>query len=220
MSMPKPARPRGAIRTLAAAGGMMLLAACADTGTAPSPRTTSRTTERPSDFVPTAAQRQLYGIYDGTYVVTFNPAYSQSFGIGGNRLDIPANAVCALATSGYGSSYWNQSCTPETQSITLTVKVSGALTNHPLVDFQPAMRFNPTKQVMLYMYVPGATQQDARNWVMTYCGTGSSLCVDESKTDPDLTSYVDRSANVVFRRVKHFSGYLVWSDQDSTPPPP
>ena len=58
------------------------------------------------------------------------------------------------------------------------------------------------------MYVPNATAADARNWVMKYCDD-NNVCIDESRSDRDLASFVDRQANVVFRRVKHFSGYLV-----------
>ena len=54
----------------------------------------------------------------------------------------------------------------------------------------------------------GATELDARNWKMLYCNN-LNICEDESLTDPELQAYVDRSANVVFRRIKHFSGYLV-----------
>jgi len=42
---------------------------------------------------------------------------------------------------------------------------------------------------------------------MKYCNAAG--CVDESLTDPDLRSNVDVENKVVFRRIKHFSGYVV-----------
>jgi hypothetical protein len=36
--------------------------------------------------------------------------------------------------------------------------------------------------------------------------------VNEALTDPDLRTYVDYNASVLFRRLKHFSRYEVASD--------
>ena len=41
-------------------------------------------------------------------------------------------------------------------------------------------------------------------------------CVDESLTDSELLTHIDYSANVVFRRLKHFSGYMVAEFSDPT----
>ncbi len=194
----------------------VLLGACGESNTPPSARR-STTPEATSMFVPDAASKALFGVADGTYVVTFDPKKDQAFYLGPNHLNMPANSVCNLLTSGYGSQYWDAPCTPQTQHVTLTVTIKNAASDHPSVEFQPAMRFNPAKVVQLFMYVPNATLQDASNWLMLYCPTGSATCVDESKTDPSLTSYVDRSANVVFRRIKHFSGYVITGYTDTPP---
>lgn len=186
----------------------VLLGACGESTTAPSARR-STTPEAKSMFVPDAASKSIYGVADGTYTFSFDPSEDQEFRLGPNHLDMPANSVCNLVTSGYGSDYWDAPCTPQRQRVTLTVTIRNAATDHASVDFLPAMRFNPTKVVQLFMYVPHATSQDASNWLILYCATGSTKCVDESKTDPSLTSYVDRDANVVFRRIKHFSGYVI-----------
>ena len=91
------------------------------------------------------------------------------------------------------------------------------------------MRFNPQANVELYIYVPNVSQADAKNWVIDYCpnsgsgsgslstsnsGSGSSSgssgqCVNEALADPDLRTFVDYDANVLFRRLKHFSRYQV-----------
>jgi hypothetical protein len=194
-----------------------------DKSTAPSASSQSTTAERPSSFVPTAAQKTLIGVTDGTYRVTFNPQQDQAFSLGPNRLEIPANAVCALGTSSYGAAFWNAPCTPETSPVQFTVTVKNAASDNPSVDFSPAMRFNPAKVVTVYFYVPNVSQSDAKNWVITYCpnssgsssswgstsGSNSGKCVNEAQTDPDLRTYVDYNASVLFRRLKHFSRYEV-----------
>ena len=206
--MSLPMKARSVLRLLTAfAGGGVLLAGCAGDATAPS-SAVATTPQAISRFVPSASAKALYGVVDGVYSITFDPSQDNSFNLGPNHLDIPANSVCDLANSGYGVETWNNECTPETNLVTITVTIQGASTDDPRMDFQPAMRFNPTKSVDLYMYVPGATEADARNWKMLYCNA-VNVCEDESLSDPDLLAYVDRSANVVFRRIKHFSGYLV-----------
>jgi len=191
---------------------------------APSSASSSTTAVRSSPFVPTAAQKALIGVTDGTYKVTFDPKQDQVFSLGPNRLEIPAWAVCKLGTTSYGPEFWNAPCSPQTTLVQLTITVRNAASDNPSVDFQPAMRFAPQKAVSLYFYVPNVSQQDAKNWVITYCpnaGSGSSTyasgssgstsgqCVNEALTDPDLQTFVDYNSNMLFRRLKHFSRYEV-----------
>jgi len=183
-----------------------------DKSTAPASSSQVTTPERASPFVPTAAQKALIGVTDGTYRVTFDPQRDQVFSLGPNRLEIPANAVCALGTSSYGAAFWNSPCTPETSPVRLTVTVKDAQSDHPSLEFQPAMRFNPQANVQLFMYVPNVSRADAKNWVITYCpsgGSGSGKCVNEAQTDNDLRTFVDYDNSVLFRRLKHFSLYRV-----------
>jgi hypothetical protein len=202
-------------------GIVVASSACGTDVTAPTPAvplTGSRTPEARSSFSPTEANKALVGVADGVYTVTFNPAVNQVFALGPNRLEIPANAVCNLTTSGYGSAYWNRPCSPETKPVTLTVTVKDAKSSNPQVDFQPAMRFNPDTKVSIYFYVRDVSRQKAKDWTILYCpllansGKDSNGCVNESLTDTDLTSYVDYRASVLFRRIKHFSAYKVSDD--------
>ena len=204
-------------RVLAAvlgSGIVVASSACGVDSTAPNAAPTatkpSVTQERMSAFVPAAASKALIGVADGVYTVTINPAYAQKLALGPNHLDLPANAICDMGSSGYGSYYWDKPCTPETRLITLVVTVRDAATDHPQVDFAPAMRFNPLTKVQLYFYVPNVSPTAAKNWNIFYCSTMlSSSCRNEAIADPDLTTYVDYSASVLFRRIKHFSGYKV-----------
>jgi hypothetical protein len=201
-----------------------------DKATSPSSASRATTPVRTSPFAPTAAQKALIGVTDGTYRVTFDPQQNQVFSLGPNRLEIPANAVCALGTTSYGPAFWNSPCAPQTSPVQLTVTIKNASSDHPSVEFQPAMRFNPQTNVSLYIYVPNVSPTDAKNWVITYCpnsgsgslstsssgsgsgstsGSTSGKCVNEALTDSDLQTYIDYNASVLFRRLKHFSVYQV-----------
>jgi hypothetical protein len=186
-------------------GASVLLAACAGEATAPK-AAQHPSLLRNSPFVPTALQKALVGVSDGTYSFTIDPSVDQSLSLGASHLDIPANAVCELSSSSYGPDFWNDGCTPETAPLTITAVVKNAATDHPSVQFEPAMRFSPDKNVSLYLYVTDQATLDATR-VMKYCN--GTTCVDESLVDPSLQSNVDATNNVVFRRIKHFSGYVV-----------
>jgi hypothetical protein len=204
MRLPMMARYRiSTFAALALAG--VLLAGCAGESTRPS--ALQKTSQlRTSPFSPTAAQKALVGVSDGTYSFEINPSQDQSLSLGASHLDIPANAVCDLATSSYGVEHWNEDCSAQTESFTITAVVRNAASDHPSVDFQPALRFSPDKRVNLYLYVTDQATIDASR-VMKYCN--ASGCVDESVNDASLASSVDLENRVVFRRIKHFSGYTI-----------
>jgi hypothetical protein len=212
MRTPKLARFT-ASRLVLLAAGALLLGACRDQVTAPAPlpdnAAVASTPERESSFQPTAATKALFGVVDGTYAVAFDPTRNQSFSLGPNHLDIPANSVCNLLTSGYGPSFWNTPCSPQTLPVLLTVVIKNAKSSNPSVQFFPALRFSPSKTVQLFMYAPKVSPTDAKNWLMFYCADGSSSCSNEQLTDSDLTTYIDYRNSVLFRRIKHFSGYVV-----------
>ena len=204
MRLPMMARYRSTFVILLASGG--LLAACSRDVTAPARPTLQVTPQKVSSFRPSKAARALYGVSDGVYTLTFDPSEDNAFNLGLNHLDMPAGSVCDLATTSYGVEHWNESCDPQTDSVTITVTISGASTDTPRIDFQPAMRFSPSRNVELYMYSPNAALSDS--WNLSYCND-ANVCVDEAKTDPDMQSYIDHEASVVFRRIKHFSGYVI-----------
>ncbi|MEO8334180.1 MAG: hypothetical protein ABI664_04360 [bacterium] len=205
MRMPMQARSIASHFTLVAA---LFVGACSSEVTSPAASAPTRAVEATSIHIPTASQKALIGVVDGTYAVAFDPTRNQSFSLGPNRLDIPAYAVCNLLTSGYGEDYWNRSCSPQTLPVVLTVVIKNSQSTHPEVQFFPAMRFNPTKSVQLFMYAPKVSREDAKNWLMLYCADKGG-CKDESVTDADLTTFIDYTNNILFRRVKHFSGYVV-----------
>ncbi|HET9683682.1 MAG TPA: hypothetical protein VFP15_06235, partial [Gemmatimonadaceae bacterium] len=190
MRLPMMARSRVSLVPLltTVATASLLLAGCSGDATSPSAaQPKSLSALRTSPFVPTGAQRALVGVSDGTYTFQIDPTQAQSLQFGASHLDIPANAVCDLATSSYGVGTWNDACAAQTDTFTITAVVKDAATDHPSVEFQPALRFNPQSNVNLYLYVTDQATLD-NSKVLKYCNeTG---CVDESLTDPDLISNV------------------------------
>ncbi len=205
-SMLMPMKAPTHVRRLVLLAGALVLSACSADMTAPPSAIAARST--PSMFVPSVSAKSMVGVVDGTYSVMVDPTRDQSFNLGPNHLDIPAGGICNLGRSGYGPRYWDKPCAPETRRVELTVVIKNASSSHPSIDFFPAMRFNPKKTVQLFMYAPHATRDEAKNWQMFYCPDNGG-CFDESLTDRSLLTSVDYSNNVLFRRVKHFSGYTV-----------
>jgi hypothetical protein len=205
MRLPMMARYRvSTLTTLTLAA--VLLTGCAGDSTSPSAAQTSQV--RTSPFKPTDAQKALVGISDGTYEFEIDPTERQTLNLGASRLEIPAYAVCDLDESTYGPGTWNSGCKRQSREFKITAVVRNAATENPSIDFEPALRFHPDKKVNLYLYVTDQATLDASR-VVKYCN--ATGCVDESIADPSLASSVDLENRVVFRRIKHFSGYVVWA---------
>ena len=147
---------------------------------------------------------------DDDYSFTIDPRRDNYLTFGEHSLWLPANAVCDPATSGYGPGTWDVACSPLTTSITITAKVRSASGGLPRVDFEPAIRFNPDRAAYLTLSVTGKKAKEAAAMRILYCGTSASKdCIDEALTDPTLETVLNRPMKMVYRRIKHFSGYLV-----------
>jgi hypothetical protein len=205
--MRKPMKARSSAVRLALFALAAVVGACSGDVTMPTASTPAASVEAASRFVPTDAQKALIGVKDGNYSFTIDPRRDQVLTFGANRLELPANSICDLATSGYGVATWNLSCKPQTATVTITVAIKNASSDNPRIDFFPAMRFNPQTDVELFMYVPKVNKHDAKDWLMSYC-PDKGKCYDESLTDRSLVTSVDKRSSMLFRRIKHFSGYL------------
>ena len=193
-----------------ALSGVVVASSCTMDSTSPALQPAA-TAFGKSAFVPTEAEKARYVIGKGvdSYKVTINPNELNVFTLGSNSIVIPAHAVCRLADSGYGADTWNNACSPETSPVDVTVYVRADASGHPRMDFEPAMRFNPDVNVELYMFTRHA-KKDAKTFKIYYCSDDvDGKCIDESLTDRDLRTYADPAYSVIFRRIKHFSGYLV-----------
>jgi hypothetical protein len=142
------------------------------------------------------------------YSVTIDPRRPNLLSFGPHTLDIPANAICG-ADSGYGLLAFDQGCKSEKKRVTITALVRSTQTGIPRIDLYPAMRFSPTQDVMLRLYVPNLTAGSSIPRIF-YCATPTvNQCVDEAELDPTLATQVDYPSSTLSRRIKHFSGYFV-----------
>ena len=147
---------------------------------------------------------------DNDYTFTIDPTRDNYLQFGEHSLWLPANSVCDPVTSSYGIGTWDDACTPLATNITITANVRSASGGFPRVDFEPALRFSPDHAAYLTFTVKGKQAKEAAEMRILYCPVSSSKdCIDEALTDSSLETALNRSYKMVYRRIKHFSGYLV-----------
>lgn len=142
-----------------------------------------------------------------TVSFTVKPSLSGTYAIGDHSITIPAHAICDLETSSYGVGHWDDPCTPERHAVTITARVWTLSSGHPALYFEPQLRFAPSDTVVLYVKDLVAPE-DASKYAIFWCDT-RDRCVDEALTDPSLFTYYLPNGRFFYRRIKHFSGYLV-----------
>lgn len=209
---------RSNLTRLALAGAVTLMAACtaADQSVAPLARQT-RPLGAPSpdvimDFVAP----------DSTSVdFTVTPSGGM-FVLGKHAVFFPDHGICDPATSSYGPGEWDAPCTPLDAPIKFHAEVRASANGETWVDFTPAVRFvpstDPNRTVWMMMKVgTDVTAENYSGFGMLWMPNGvTTEVVNEAATDASLRTYIDIQRDVVFRRVKHFSGYLVGSTIESS----
>ncbi len=139
------------------------------------------------------------------------------FVLGKHVLYFPPNTICDPAISTYGVTEWDKPCT----AITTPIRVHAELREQDgrsWIDFTPHLRFVPSddddRWVTLFMYTKAAegkrlTGKNAPPilWSPKIGAPG----IDEALTDETLKTKWDKRLGGVYRRIKHFSGYNVWS---------
>jgi hypothetical protein len=168
--------------------------ACADNSVAPS------TPAAPAFSGPAA-----YNTLQGVVIFTVDNSTGGTFRLGQHVISFQAGAICSL-TSSYGATEWNKPCTAARGSVTITATLMRDNENHPYVDFQPAMRFAPDKDVMLFLRNGLSSRATLLN--VQYCNN-LGYCVNESLNDPSVAPFRVGKTSYIGRRLKHFSGYLV-----------
>ncbi|HEY2376536.1 MAG TPA: hypothetical protein VGH98_11230 [Gemmatimonadaceae bacterium] len=146
-----------------------------------------------------------------------------TYHVGDFDIVVPADAVCDPATTKYGVKHWDDDCRPATKNVTVNV-VAKKQGHGVSVDFQPDLRFRPSAgwvTIQTSAYSSLLTSNGVRqlspassffqNFAILYVPTGGSAHVDEVRStgDASMVTHVDLQTGLVWRRVKHFSGYLV-----------
>jgi len=167
------------------------------------------------DAAPTAAasgpRAQLVSNTDGsltsTTVFVYDPMVPATYELPGHhRISFSVGAVCDPLTSSYGATEWDQPCQPLLVPITVTATSSLTPQGHPRVDFSPALRFVPGREVTLYLRDSDAATNP--NAVIQWCDDAGQ-CVNEGGLQSSLETRRDEALGIVFRVIKHFSGYLI-----------
>jgi len=178
-------------KTILAFVALGFAGACSDSVSAP---TTEVSVKAPA----------AYATVLGTKSFRYVPSKGLTQRIGDNVLVIPANGVCDLS-SRYGAGHWDEDCAPLTHSIVITAIMYADANGSPYIDFQPALRFVPSKETDLYL--KDGKRTNATTVTINYCSV--SGCIDESLTDQTLVTQRVGNSRILVRRIKHFSGYNV-----------
>src|SRR3982751_5133224 len=103
---------RNSAKAFFAFATLALVSACADNN-AVAPTAEAPAFGAPANFLKTG------------YVIAFRVDNSKGATqlIGDHVINIPANAICDLTTSGYGTTFWNKSCSPMKGSVVITATV-------------------------------------------------------------------------------------------------
>jgi hypothetical protein len=143
-------------------------------------------------------------------------------------LNIPAGAVCDPSTSSYGMGNWDDGCAVTDKTISVTAKIWVNETR-VMVDFAPNLRFVPSAVVTISTNLfagilagrvdlaakPGALSQ----YELLYSPDAGNTKFREVGllNDPSLKTHIDLNTGFVWRRLKHFSGYLGSFGEPCTP---
>ena len=188
-------------------------AACVDSPSAPS-----------SVNVPAGAPNAMVAINhmapDSTSATfTVNPNGGM-FSMGPHHVYFPARAICDPAKSTYGTTEWDKPCEPLSGSISVKAEVR-VTDGVPWVFFTPNLRFVPSsyssRWVWLYLETRRPiTAADVDRFTILWFSESGAEPVDESLSDPTLVTHIWPEVGLVYRRIKHFSGYQVHDGRAST----
>jgi hypothetical protein len=188
-------------KLIVAFAAVAALGACADSTTV-APATQEPVFHAPANFLQVG----------NSVVFRVNNSDGVTQEIGEHILYMQPGAICDLSSS-YGPTTWNSDCKPLRGSVTITATVFQGANGEPYIDFQPAMRFVPKKQAYLFLRADRANSDtQMQRLLINYCNN-LGYCVDESLTDASLKPFRLDEYDVVGRRVKHFSGYVVAFEQ-------
>ncbi len=134
-----------------------------------------------------------------------------TFVLGKHAIFFPAYSICDPRTSTYGETEWDAPCDVLTEPIQIQAEIRHT-DGFQWIEFTPSLRFVPTtdpyQYVWLYMNSEQAQDPDVLSrFAILWAPDDSTAGVDESVLDPSMTTYLWRDGGVLFRRIKHFSGY-------------
>jgi len=153
-----------------------------------------------------------------TYTFNISP-WGGFVRVGGFLMAYPARSVCDPNRSGYGPDEWKNPCPTLDRAITIRAQ-TWTQDGVSYTEFQPDIRFSPSKVVTLNSFIPDIRGLPVTNDLKAQYAIGYTLrdgttrfFVDESAGDPDMLTYFwqrnGQATGLVSRRIYHFSGYYV-----------
>ena len=177
----------------------------------------------------TVAVESEFGLSNVMHTQNFDivPGRSTFVEYDGNYFYIQADALCAVGSS-YGRAFFDLPCEPEMKKVSVTAQFGTDSKGRPALAFNKDLRFSPTKFAYVVLSVPKKTA-DKGSAILWY-DPDLKKWVDEGAYDPSQRTYWHPNGKMVWRRLKHFSGYNIGAGEcdpaiDPTcgaeiPPPP
>jgi len=218
---------RASVRLFASAA-MIAAAACGESATGPA---TAKQKSLPAgapvfDY---AATSSSLGFYQQDLVVT---AAGGTYSVGGlYSLNFPANSVCDPSRSTYGPTEWDNPCTTLDAGQSVKIHAVLSLSSAGLsVDFSPALRFSPSTQVTISTTIFAPVIKANRDYFASNPSALNPLAIlyapslgvvgsSDYSRDASIITHIDLTSGLIWRRVKHFSGYSMTTGESCEPAP-
>jgi hypothetical protein len=215
-------------RYLAAGLVLMAVAACNEATTVPtSPETRSLSPAAP--VFDLGSTGHSFGLLSSDFTLT---SRGGSFAIAGlYTVSFPENSVCNPDNSSYGPTEWDKNCSTLRAGQSVKVHAVLSLASGGLaIDFTPDLRFSPSSQVTIATDIFAPVLKANKDYFLSHPGSlnflaisyASSLgasSVKDYKSDASLITHVNLLTGQIWRRVKHFSGYNVFTGLSCDPTP-
>jgi hypothetical protein len=140
------------------------------------------------------------------------------FFIGPHLISFSDRAICDPERSSYGPTEWDKPCPAIDHPITIRAQVTN-VRGHPRIDFTPELRFVPkqyhSQGVWLYLQDRSLSGDNSgsgnasNRFEIFWAPSQSAPLVDEERVDDEVRTEVEMDTQVLFRKIKHFSGYTV-----------
>ena len=219
---------RASVRWLFAGAAMIVAAACGESATSPRAAAPKGLSPKAPAFDYSSTPFQL-GFAQQDFTVS---SAGGTFSIAGlYTLNFPANSVCDPARSTYGATEWDNACTTLDDGQAIKIHATIALSSSGLaIDFSPALRFSPATQVTISTGIFAPLIKANRDYfaknpsalnplAMLYAPALGAVGSSDYSRDASLVTHIDLSTGLIWRRVKHFSGYSMTTGEACEPAP-